>query len=324
MHPLLEVKGLKVGFRFQNETRLAVKGISYQVFPGETLAIVGESGCGKSLSALSILRLLPYPPIEVFEGTIKFKSLDILKMHRDALNQIRGKAISMVFQDPMTSLNPTYTIGNQIEESILRHTTLLKTEARKKAIDLLEQVEIPSAQEKLYAYPHQLSGGMRQRALIAIALSCEPELLIADEPTTALDVLIQAQILELLQKLKDDRSMSILFITHDLGVVSEIAQRVLVMYAGEIVEMGPVQNLFKEPLHPYTKGLINSVPTLKNSTRRKSRLSEIPGQVPALGDSPGGCSFHPRCPEAIDKCKTDAPPLKEYSPGHQARCWLYE
>ena len=318
----LRVQNLKIAFSSNGEEQVAVRGISYHLNQGETLALVGESGCGKTVSALSILRLIPQPPGKILDGKILFGKDDLLKLPAKELRERRGRDIAMIFQDPMTCLNPVLTVGEQIIETLLRHTAITRTTARKKTIELLRQVDIPSPEQKLDQYPHQLSGGMRQRAMIAMAVSCSPRVLIADEPTTALDVLVQAQILDLLAQLKEETLMSILLITHDLGVVAEIAQRVLVMYAGEIVESGPVQGLFRKPLHPYTTGLMNSVPTLEHSQEKIHRLSEIPGTVPSLSQTPPGCPFHPRCPSAEAQCRTEKPVLKEATPGHTVSCWL--
>ena len=319
----LLVKNLKVSFATPVKELVAVRGISYQLNQGETLALVGESGCGKTVSALSILRLIEEPPGKIKSGEILFDDKDLLKLTKKELQAHRGKDIAMVFQDPMTSMNPVLTIGEQIIETILRHTSLSRKEAREKSLKLLEQVEIASPKEKLDQYPHQLSGGMRQRAMIAMALSCSPRILIADEPTTALDVLIQAQILDLLKKIKNETQMSILLITHDLGVVAEIAKRVMVMYAGEIVESGPVLDLFRSPLHPYTIGLMKSIPTLKPTQGKLSKLNEIPGVVPSLSQIPSGCPFHPRCPSAETRCKTEKPKLKKIANEYSVSCWLH-
>ena len=319
----LLVKNLKVSFTTPEKELVAVRGISYQINQGETLALVGESGCGKTVSALSILKLIQEPPGKILSGEIIFDGEDLLKLTKKELQNRRGRDIAMIFQDPMTSLNPVLTIGEQIIETLLRHTTLSRKEAKEKSFYLLEQVEIPFPKLKLDQYPHQLSGGMRQRAMIAMALSCSPRILIADEPTTALDVLIQSQILALLKKIKKDDQMSILLITHDLGVVVEVADRVMVMYAGEIVESGPVRELFRSPLHPYTLGLIKSIPTLDPTQQNLSRLNEISGTVPALSQIPSGCAFHPRCPSAEARCKTDKPKLKKISHAQSVSCWLH-
>jgi len=319
----LLVKNLKVSFATPVKELVAVRGISYQLNQGETLALVGESGCGKTVSALSILRLIEEPPGKIMSGEILFNGKDLLKLTKRELQVHRGKDIAMVFQDPMTSMNPVLTIGEQIIETLLRHTSLSRKEARERSLKLLEQVEIASPKEKLDQYPHQLSGGMRQRAMIAMALSCSPRILIADEPTTALDVLIQAQILDLLKKIKNETQMSILLITHDLGVVAEIAKRVMVMYAGEIVESGPVLDLFRSPLHPYTIGLMKSIPTLEPTQGKLSKLNEISGVVPSLSQIPSGCPFHPRCPSAETRCKTEKPKLKKIANEYSVSCWLH-
>ncbi len=320
--PELDIKNLKVSFSTPRGKLIAVNGVSFHLNQGETLALVGESGCGKTVSALSILRLLPEPPAEILSGEILFSGQNLLSLNAKALRDLRGRSISMIFQDPMTSLNPVLTIGEQIAETLLRHTTMNRQEALKKSADLLSRVQLPSPKEKLKQYPHQLSGGMRQRAMIAMALACAPRVLIADEPTTALDVLIQAQVLELLENLKKETGMSILIITHDLGVVAEIAQRVLVMYAGEIVESGPTWSLLNSPLHPYTKGLIASVPKLGITKKTGARLEEIWGNVPSLDQRPAGCAFHPRCSWAIEKCKTQKPELRQVDAQRQWSCHL--
>jgi len=321
--PELLVKNLKVSFAASKKELIAVRGISYQLNQGEILALVGESGCGKTVSALSILRLIQEPPGKIVSGEILFAGKDLLKLKKKELQDRRGKDIAMIFQDPMTSLNPVLTVGEQIIETLLRHTSLSRKKAREKSFRLLEQVEIPSPKQKLDQYPHQLSGGMRQRVMIAMALSCSPRILIADEPTTALDVLIQAQILSLLKKIKNDTQMSILLITHDLGVVAEVAERVMVMYAGEIVESGSVNDLFRSPLHPYTIGLMESIPTLETTQQKPSKLKEISGTVPSLSQVPFGCPFHPRCSAAETRCKTDKPKLKKISQTHSVSCWLH-
>ena len=320
--PELEIQNLTVSFSTTKGKLIAVNGISFHLNPGETLALVGESGCGKTVSALSILRLLPEPPAEILSGKIIFDGQDLLSLRAKVLQDLRGHSISMIFQDPMTSLNPVLTVGEQITETLLRHTAMNRREALQKSADLLSRVELPSPKEKLQYYPHQLSGGMRQRVMIAMALACAPRVLIADEPTTALDVLIQAQILELLENLKKETGMSILIITHDLGVVAEIAQRVLVMYAGEIVESGPAKALLKSPFHPYTKGLIASIPKLGTKKRPGARLEEIPGNVPSLDQRPSGCPFHPRCSWAMEICKTQNPQLRMIEAQRQVSCHL--
>ena len=320
--PELEIQNLTVSFSTTKGKLIAVNGISFHLNPGETLALVGESGCGKTVSALSILRLLPEPPAEILSGKIIFDGQDLLSLRAKVLQNLRGHSISMIFQDPMTSLNPVLTVGEQIAETLLRHTAMNRREALQKSADLLSRVELPSPKEKLQYYPHQLSGGMRQRVMIAMALACSPRVLIADEPTTALDVLIQAQILELLENLKKETGMSILIITHDLGVVAEIAQRVLVMYAGEIVESGPAKALLKSPFHPYTKGLIASIPKLGTKKRPGARLEEIPGNVPSLDQRPSGCPFHPRCSWAMEICKTQNPQLRMIEAQRQVSCHL--
>ena len=322
--PELLVENLKVSFATREGELTAVNGISYRLNRGEILAIVGESGCGKTVSALSILRLIPSPPGTIESGSILFNSKDLLQIPPGELRKVRGGDIAMIFQDPMTSLNPVLTLGDQITEPILRHTPSSRKEAWQQAVEILQWVEIPSPEEKMQQYPHQLSGGMRQRVMIAMALSCSPRILIADEPTTALDVLVQAQIVELLQNIQEKTGMSILLITHDLGMVTEIAQRVIVMYAGEIVESGPTDSLFHNPLHPYTLGLKNSVPKLGGKPGAKKMLTEIPGNVPSLSQLPSGCAFHPRCPEVMERCKTEKPVLQETAPGHSVSCWLHD
>ncbi len=322
--PELRVKNLNVSFSRNGSEFAAVNGISFDLCKGEILAIVGESGCGKTVTALSILRLIPEPPGKIQSGSVCFNSTDLLKLSSRQLQDIRGRDISMIFQDPLTCLNPVLTLGDQLPEPILRHTSLSRKEAWEKGIALLRQVEIPSPTEKMDQFPHQLSGGMRQRVMIAMALSCSPRILIADEPTTALDVLIQAQIIDLLRNLKEQTGMSVILITHDLGIVTEIAQRVIVMYAGDIVEMGPSQKLLQAPLHPYTIGLKNSIPKLGQKREGDKHLTEIPGNVPSPDQLPSGCPFHPRCPSVVERCKTQKPALKEVEPGHQVSCWLHE
>jgi len=317
----LKVENLRIAFQKDGGEVLAVRGVDFDLKRGETLALVGESGCGKTVTALSILRLLAEPPAKVLSGRIGLGGVDLLELPAEGIRKVRGREIAMIFQDPMTSLNPVLSIGDQIMETLRRHTALGRAEVRERALDLLRRVEIPSPEEKLRQFPHQLSGGMRQRVMIAIALSCEPRVLIADEPTTALDVLVQAQIMDLLKQLKRETGLSILLITHDLGIVTDIADRALVMYAGRIVESGPVGPLFKSPLHPYTRGLLNSVPQI-GQRPKAGRLQEIPGQVPRPGELPAGCAFHPRCPDAMDRCRTESPVLEEKFEGRHASCWL--
>jgi oligopeptide/dipeptide ABC transporter ATP-binding protein len=318
----LDVRNLKVSFSTPQGNFLAVNGINFQLHRGETLALVGESGCGKTVSALSILRLLPEPPAKITSGEIIFKNRNLLSLNAKQMREIRGKEIGMIFQDPMTSLNPVLTIGEQLNETLLRHKSLNKKEALKTSAQLLGKVELPSPEEKLKQYPHQLSGGMRQRVMIAMALACDPKILIADEPTTALDVLIQAQILELLENLKKETGMSMLLITHDLGVVTEIAERIMVMYTGEGVEIGSTRDLLDNPHHPYTKGLISSRPHLGSTKEQGQRLTEISGSVPPPHQRPTGCAFHPRCDWSIEQCKTQKPLLQSTNQNRQFSCHL--
>ena len=316
---LLEVKNLQTQFRVKGGLVNAVDGVDFEVDKGEILAIVGESGSGKSVTSLSILSLIPNPPGKIIGGEIIFKGQDLLKKSKKEMQNIRGNEISMIFQEPMTSLNPVYTIGKQISETIIRHRKLKKREAMTEAVKMLELVGIPTPEKRINDYPHQLSGGMRQRVMIAIALSCTPELLIADEPTTALDVTIQAQILELIVNLKDKLSTAILLITHDLGVVAETADKVVVMYCGKIVEKATSLQLFAKPLHPYTEGLLLSIPKVDEKV---DELYMIPGMVPNPLNMPGGCSFSDRCSKCMDICKQKQPELVEYE-GRKVRCFLY-
>ncbi len=295
----------------------AVDGISLSVGAGETVAVVGESGCGKSVTALSILRLIASPPGRIAGGTIEFEGLDLLSMPEKAMRRIRGKKIAMVFQEPQTSLNPVFTVGFQVAEPLLLHEKISRRAGRARAIELLRRVGIADPESRVDDYPHQLSGGMKQRAMIAMALACKPSLLIADEPTTALDVTVQSQILALLKDLQRDLGMSVLLITHDLGIVAEVADRVAVMYAGRIVETADVRALFASPRHPYTVGLFDSLPRVGEI---RARLRAIPGQVPDPAAFPEGCRFHPRCPLAIDRCRSEVPLLREISPGHASAC----
>ena len=324
--PLLRVEGLRTQFRTRDGIVRAVDGVSFDVHPGETLAIVGESGCGKSVTAMSILRLLPMPPARIVAGSITFDGRDLLGLSEDEMRHVRGNLISMIFQEPMTSLNPVLTIGDQVAEALMLHRGLDRKAAIARAIDMLNKVQIPEAARRVHQSPHQLSGGMRQRVMIAMALACGPRLLIADEPTTALDVTIQAQILELMRNLGRETGASIILITHDLGVVAEMAQRVVVMYAGRKVEQASVESLFAHPRHPYTAGLLGSMPHLGGSLSEPEnappkRLVEIPGMVPSLKEDTPGCLFAPRCPRASDRCRLEVPALAEFGQGHFAACW---
>lgn len=316
---LLEVNDLKITFRSQDSVVTAVTGVSFHLNQGETLGIVGESGCGKSVTSLSVMRLLPQATARI-EGSINFGGQDLLKLPESEMHDIRGNKISMVFQEPMTSLNPVYTIGKQIGEAIMLHRKMSAREAQALTLEILKKVGIPRAADIAKEYPYQLSGGMRQRVMIAMALVCRPNLLIADEPTTALDVTIQAQILDLLRQLRQETGTSIIMITHDLGVVAEMCERVVVMYAGQIVEEADVVSLFRQPKHPYTVGLMESIPQLN---KKVDRLVPIPGQVPPLSNMPPGCRFAPRCKHAMEQCLTDNPSLLSVTEGHSCRCWLY-
>lgn len=315
---ILTITDLKTHFYTSRGIIPAVDGISLSMRSSSVLGLVGESGCGKSISALSILRLIPSPPGKIVNGHIEFNGRDLLKMTRKELHSIRGNEISMIFQEPMTSLNPVYTVGRQVMEILELHQKMDKKTAREKAIDMFEQVGIPEAAKRISCYPHQLSGGLRQRVMIAMALSCRPKLLIADEPTTALDVTVQAQILQLMRKLQQEMQSAILLITHDLGVVAEMCDEVAVMYAGKIMEQTDVETLFAKPLHPYTLGLLNSIPKLYQDA---DYLYSIKGMVPNLLALPAGCKFYPRCDFASDLCKTKEPDLIESAPGHFVRCW---
>ena len=323
MAKLLEVKHLTTQFKVdKNKIISAVDNSSFFINEGETLAIVGESGSGKSVTALSVMRLVPDPPGRIAGGEVLFGGRDLLKLSKAEMRQVRGAQISMIFQEPMTSLNPVFTVGKQITEAIRLHTKLSKKDAEAAAVELLRKVQIPDAEKRLKTYPHQLSGGMRQRVMICMALSCSPKLLIADEPTTALDVTIQAQILDLIRTLRDEEKTAVMFITHDLGVVADIAHRAVVMYAGSIMEMGNVRDMFLDPLHPYTQGLLGAIPRL--STPRSQVLSTIPGIVPDLSQLPKGCPFCTRCGQCMDVCRESKPPLRRLESGREVRCFRVE
>jgi len=316
--PLLEVRDLRTQFHTEDGIVRAVDGVSFDLEAGRTLAVVGESGSGKSVTALSILRLLPRPQGRIAGGTIRWRGRDLLALSEDDMRRVRGREIAMVFQEPMTSLNPVFACGDQVAEVLELHERLPRAQARARAVELLRHVGLPDPEQRGREYPHQLSGGMRQRVMIAMALACRPALLIADEPTTALDVTIQAQILDLLERLRRELGMAMLFITHDLGVVAETADRVAVLYAGQVVEQGDVGPLFAAPGHPYTAGLLASRPRLG---QRGTRLPVIPGGVPDPAHFPQGCRFHPRCPLAIERCRREAPELATRPDGRQVRCW---
>lgn len=318
---LLKIENLKTYFISSNKTVKAVDGVDIEIKNGETLGLVGESGSGKSVTALSVLRLIPTPPGKILNGKIFFEGKNLLEMKNKEMRKIRGNKISMIFQEPMTSLNPVFTIGNQIAEAVILHQKLKKKEAYEKTVEMLKKVSIPSPEKRINEYPHQLSGGMRQRVMIAMALSCNPTLLLADEPTTALDVTIQAQILDLIGKLKEEINMSVMLITHDLGIVAETCQTVAVMYAGKIVELGNVFSIFEETLHPYTKGLLASAARLEAGGEKKLRLVAIPGTVPHPSEFSEWCRFEPRCSIAEDFCKKKDPLLVEKKKGHWVRCF---
>jgi oligopeptide/dipeptide ABC transporter ATP-binding protein len=323
--PLLDIRSLETQFFTDDGLARAVDGVSYSLARGETVGVVGESGCGKSVTALSILRLIPNPPGRIVGGEIMFEGANLLDLSPAEMRRIRGNDISMIFQEPMTSLNPVFTIGNQIGEAVRLHQGLSNKEATNKAIEMLTLVGIPEPARRVHEYPHQLSGGMRQRAMIAMALSCNPKVLIADEPTTALDVTIEAQILDLMRNLQSELGTAVILITHDLGVVAEMARKVVVMYAGKVVEQAPVEAIFAEPNHPYTQGLLNSLPNAELGTAsglQKRRLQEIPGIVPSLLNLPQGCKFASRCPKAMAVCEEKEPPLEQVSAEHFSACWL--
>jgi oligopeptide transport system ATP-binding protein len=318
--PLLEVRNLKTWFYTPDGIVKAVNGVSYTLNEGEALGLVGESGCGKSVSAMSLMRLIPTPPGRIVEGEVIFDGRDLLKLNDEGIRRVRGNDIAMIFQDPMTSLNPVLTVGRQIGEALELHKGMSGDQARKRTIELLELVGIPAARSRVDDYPHQFSGGMRQRVMIAMALSCDPKLLIADEPTTALDVTIQAQILDLIKSLRQDLGMAVIMITHDLGVVAGVADKINVMYAGFIVESAPAEELFAKPRHPYTLGLLRSIPRIDEP--RKEKLIPIEGLPPDLIDAPQGCPFVPRCTYKVDRCVEENPSLEPVDPGHNIACWV--
>ena len=322
--PILKVNGLRTHFFTDLGIVPAVDGIDLEILPGQTVGLVGESGCGKSVTALSIMRLIAQPPGRIVEGQILYNGRNLLDLPPAQMRKIRGKEIAMIFQEPMTSLNPVFTVGEQIAEAIRLHEGLGRRDAMDKTVEMLRIVHIPNAERRVKEYPHQLSGGMRQRIMIAMALSCNPKLLIADEPTTALDVTIQAQILELLNELKARFNMAVMLITHDMGVIAETAQRVVVMYAAQVVEEASVSELFKEPLHPYTQGLLRSIPRIDLAATQRRKLDTIPGTVPTLrGEVKPGCRFAPRCQFVKPQFYESTPPLKEVRPGHKVACFLY-
>ncbi|MGV6812569.1 MAG: ABC transporter ATP-binding protein [Brevirhabdus sp.] len=317
--PVLDVRDLETVFKTRRGYVHAVNNVSFQLKPGELLGVVGESGSGKSVTMMSLIGLLPSPPAEVRNGEVLFDGQDLLKCGEDALRAVRGARIGFVFQDPMTSLNPVFTVGYQLREPLIKHMGMTKKQAADRAVELLELVGIPDARKRLSDYPHQFSGGMRQRVMIAIALACDPQVLIADEPTTALDVTIQAQILELVKELRQKLGMAIVWITHDLGVIAGIADRVMVMYGGQVVEHAPVKELFANPQHPYTRALLKTIPTVRGG--RAERLTVIEGQPPILGDAPTSCPFRDRCDVALDRCSVENPARVPVGPDHDAACF---
>jgi peptide/nickel transport system ATP-binding protein len=322
MTPLLEIRGLRTHFSTDDGIVRAVDGVDITINKGETLCVVGESGCGKTVTAMSILKLIAMPPGRIVSGEIMFAGRDLVPLSSNDLDDIRAKEIGFIFQEPMTSLNPVLSIGEQIAESLRRHEGLSNKEAMARTVEMLKLVQIPNAAGRVHDYPHQFSGGMRQRVMIAMALACKPKLVIADEPTTALDVTIQAQILDLLQDMKDRFGMAVMLITHAMGVVAETAQRVVVMYAGKVVEEAPVDSLFEQPCHPYTQGLIRSIPRIDLDAKHKTRLEAIGGSVPILINPAPGCRFAPRCSHAMSICREQEPLLREIAPGHRMACHL--
>jgi peptide/nickel transport system ATP-binding protein len=321
--PLLNIENLKTHFFTDDGVVMAVDGVDMCINAGETLAVVGESGCGKSVTALSVMRLIQSPPGRIVEGSIRFGGKELTGLSDEEMRNIRGNQISMIFQEPMTSLNPVFRAGTQVAEAISLHQEVTQGQAMEKAVEMMAKVGIPDPDRRAREYPHQLSGGMRQRVMIAMALACNPQLMIADEPTTALDVTIQAQILDLMNDLKNDFGAAIMLITHDLGVVAEMAQRVVVMYTGQVVEEASSDALFASPKHPYTIGLMNSIPNLDQPVPEDRMLPTISGMVPSLLDLPTGCNFQERCPQAMERCQIEAPPLFALNSGHKARCWLH-
>ncbi len=321
--PLLAIRGLKTHFKTDDGMVRAVDGVDLTIERGETLGVVGESGCGKTVTAMTVLKLIQMPPGRIVEGSVLWQGRDLVPLNAEAMRQIRSKEIAIIFQEPMTSLNPVYTVGQQIAETIRQHEGMTRREAMDRAVEMLRLVHIPTPERRVHDYPHQFSGGMRQRVMIAMALSCDPKLLIADEPTTALDVTIQAQILDLLNEMKSRLGMAIMLITHAMGVVAETAQRVVVMYAGRVVEESSVERLFANPLHPYTQGLIRSIPRIDRNVGKRARLEAIAGMVPSLIDPPPGCRFAPRCRFAQPACTAAVPELRTVEAGHKVACILY-
>jgi len=319
---LLEIKGLKTHFKTDDGWLHAVDGVDISIDAGETVCVVGESGCGKSVTAKTVMKLIDMPPGKIVDGQVLWQGRDLVPMSAQQMQAIRAKEIAIIFQEPMTSLNPVFTVGEQIAESLRLHEGLSRKDAMDRAVEMLRLVRIPTPERRVHDYPHQFSGGMRQRVMIAIALACKPKLLIADEPTTALDVTIQAQILDLMSELKDSMGMAVMLITHAMGVVAEVAQRVVVMYAGKVVEEAPVEALFASPRHPYTQGLIRSIPRIDLAATHKTRLEAIPGTVPKLIEPGEGCRFAGRCRHATDACRAATPPLREVAPGHKVACIL--
>jgi peptide/nickel transport system ATP-binding protein len=323
MEAILEIRGLRTHFETERGVVRAVDGVDLRVAAGRTFGVVGESGCGKTVLALSILRLVPSPPGRIVGGSVLFNGRDLLSLPAEEMRKVRGREISMIFQEPMTSLNPVFRVGEQIAEVFRLHQRMDRREALMRSVEMLKMVGIPSPEKRMRDYPHQMSGGMRQRVMIAIALACRPRVMLADEPTTALDVTIQAQMMNLIGCLREDTGASVVLITHDLGLIAEAAEMVAVMYAGQVVEQGPVRELFSSPLHPYTRGLMNSVPRMDGPVGRNILLKAIPGTVPPLYNLPSGCRFQERCPEVFPACRERAPALEEIVSGHDCRCWLH-